>query len=432
MAASTRPSNPARRPGSRSVLRGHARATNGLPAPAAADVGTVVSHAVGAALLAAVIGLAIALIVSVGTWALAPHGSGTGADASVRLAVLGWLLSHHVAIDVPVGVLSLTPLGLVLLPGLLCYAAGRQLNRSLQPGDLGAVGRIAGLFALAYGVVVAAAAGLAAGDGLRPHTLGAWLAGSLVGLAAGGLGLLRASGQLSELTGRMPTGLRQVLAGAGAAVAGLVGVGALLLALMLTVTFPEALEITRAIDADLVGGILVAVLGAVPAAEPGGLGAVVHHRGGLLTGGGWLRHPAGRGVRAAAGAAPPGRGPPEGQLPAWALTALLVPVAAGALAGVVVHRRSSGQPPETVAGSAAVAGLLAGAAVGFLAWASAGSLGGDRLAFVGPTGWLVGLLAAFEMSLAAAVVAWESHRRQWDGRVRMPAGVRGRTRRTQG
>jgi membrane protein implicated in regulation of membrane protease activity len=64
--------------------------------------------------------------------------------------------------------------------------------------------------------------------------------------------------------------------------------------------------------------------------------------------------------------------------------------------------------------------------LGVLAWLSAGSAGAERLSSVGPVGWQVGLVAALEMSLVAAVVAWESHRRQWDGRVRMPAAVRER------
>jgi hypothetical protein len=350
----------------------------------------------------------------------------------VRLAVMAWLLAHHVAIDLPAGVLGLTPLGLVLLPAGLCYAGGRQLGRTLAPRDLGSAGRILGLYALTYGVVVAVVAGVSAGEGLRPHPLGAWVAGTLLAAVSGGTGLLRAADLVADLTDQVPSVLRHAVAGATAGLAVLVGAGALLLALLLAVSFPEALEVTRAIDADLLGGVLVLVLDL----------ALLPN---LVT---WvLAFTTGVGFSLGVGAPvtpqaisygplpvlpPLAAVPPEGSLPGWALLVLVVPVAAGAVAGVVVHRRLPGRPPEVVAGSAALAGLLAGAVLGLLAWLSAGAAGAQRLAFVGPVGWQVGLAAGFELAAVAAVVAWESHRRQWDGRLRVPDRVRTRRGRGEG
>jgi hypothetical protein len=42
------------------------------------------------------------------------------------------------------------------------------------------------------------------------------------------------------------------------------------------------------------------------------------------------------------------------------------------------------------------------------------------MSVLGPVGWQVGLVAAVEMGLVAAVVAWEARRRTWDGRLRLP------------
>jgi membrane protein implicated in regulation of membrane protease activity len=46
-----------------------------------------------------------------------------------------------------------------------------------------------------------------------------------------------------------------------------------------------------------------------------------------------------------------------------------------------------------------------------MAGLSTGSAGGSALAGLGPVGWLVGLVAALQVSLVAAVVAWELRRR---------------------
>lgn len=415
MASSTRPARPVPSRTVPSRTRGRA-----VPQPDRPDVATVVVRSVSTALLTALIGLAVALILAASAWALAPHVASGDAETSVRFAVLGWLYAHHVPLDVGDGALSLTPLGLLLVPLSLCYAAGRQLARTIQPGDLGAAGRILGLYSLTYGVVVALAAGLSRTDVIRPHPLVAFAAGAAVAAAAAGLGLLRAAGLTGAVADALPPVLREALVGAAAGLAMLVGTGAFVVALLLTIAFPEALEITRALHADLLGGVLVALLGV----------ALLPN---LAV---WtLAFTTGVGFRLGADAPVTPQGieygplpvlpplaaiPPEGQLPGWALVVLVIPLLAGAVAGLVVHRRARGRSAEQVAGTAALAGLLAGAGLGVLAWLSAGALGGEQLAFVGPVGWQVGLVAALELAVGAAVVAFEAHRRHWDGRLRLP------------
>ena len=70
---------------------------------------------------------------------------------------------------------------------------------------------------------------------------------------------------------------------------------------------------------------------------------------------------------------------------------------------VVLHRRQRQLPVEHLAARAAAAGVLAGAALGLLCWLSAGSVGDQALAGLGPVGWQVGLVAALEMGLVASL-----------------------------
>jgi hypothetical protein len=332
-----------------------------------------------------------------------------------------WLAAHHVPIDLPAGTLGITPLGLLLAPGVICYAAGRQLARTLRPTDLGAVGRIVGLFAVTYGVAVAITAGVSAGAGLRPHPLAAWLSGTVLALVAGGWGLLRSSGLGGELADRLPFALRQTLTGAVAGLLTLVAFGAVVLALLLALAFPEALDMTRALDADVLGNVLLAVLGV--ALLPNLMVWVLSFTTGVgfSLGVGSSVGPQGVEYGALPVLPPLAAVPPEGSLPGWAMAVLVVPLLAGVVAGLVVHRRLPGRPAEAVAGSAATAGVVAGLALGLLAWLSSGSAGAERLSVMGPSGWQVGLAAAAEMGLVAAVVAWEAHRRDWDGRLHLPA-----------
>ena len=422
MASSTRPPRPSsRRPAARAERRAVATPAAAPNDPAPADTTTVVLHTLGTALLAAALGVAIALVLGVSSWALAPHSAETGPDTPARLSVMAWLAAHHTPIDLSAGTLGLTPLGLLLLPGVLCYAAGRQLTRALRPADLGAAGRIIGLFALTYGVVVAITAGVSAGPGLRPHPMAGWLAATVLAFLAGGWGLLRSSGLQGELADRLPFALRQTLTGALAGLLTLVAFGAVVLALLLALAFPEALDMTRALDADLLGSVLLAVLGL--ALLPNLVLWVLSFTTGVgfSLGVGSSVGPQGVEYGALPVLPPLAAVPPEGGLPGWAMLVLAVPMLAGVVAGLVVHRRLPGRPAEVVAGSAATSGVLAGLSLGLLAWLSSGPAGAERLSVVGPTGWQVGLAAAAEMGLVAAVVAWEAHRHAWDGRLPLPA-----------
>ncbi|MET1018313.1 MAG: DUF6350 family protein, partial [Leifsonia flava] len=95
---------------------------------------------------------------------------------------------------------------------------------------------------------------------------------------------------------------------------------------------------------------------------------------------------------------------PQGE-PAIGVLGVLVPIAFGALAGWLAHRRlPSSATSIHLAGVGAGIGILAGLALGLLAWWSGGAIGPGRLATVGPDPWLVGLLAAAEIAVPAVLV----------------------------
>lgn len=87
---------------------------------------------------------------------------------------------------------------------------------------------------------------------------------------------------------------------------------------------------------------------------------------------------------------------------------LVVPLICGYLAGVLVRSRTVAVPGSArMAGWSAVTalgiGAVAGVELGLLAWWSSGAFGPGRLHEVGPNPWLVGLFAAIEVAVAAAI-----------------------------
>ncbi|MFZ0324853.1 MAG: DUF6350 family protein [Actinomycetes bacterium] len=389
------------------------------PRDDAPDTTSIVLHAGGAGALAAVVGLAFALVVTECTWLLAPHGDTASFTAPLRVGAGVWLVAHHVTLDLPQGPIAISPLGFMVIPLGLAYLAGRQAARALRMGTLGDVGRALVVLALAYGLVCAVVAGLVRSEAMRPHTWQAFVAGLLVAGVGGGLGLLKGAGLSSTLRDRLPQRGRTCLAAGAGALGTLLGLSAIVLAVQLAVGFPEALQIARTVRADALGGVLLALLGV--AFVPN----LVVWTGSFLAGPGFVvgsqTQVSVQGVDYGALPlfAPLAALPPEGRPGPVALLALVVPLAAGAVCGVLVHRRSRDERPEAAAATAAGSGLLCGLGFVVLAWLSGGSVGTGRLAEVGPS-WTTGLVVGLEIGLTAAVVTWELHRRRAPHSITLP------------
>jgi hypothetical protein len=379
-------------------------------------VGVVFAGAVSAALVA-LIGIALGLIATMGSWALAAHSDEVGPDDVARVSVAMWLYAQHVPLELGGVHLSVVPLGLMLVPALLCYAGGRQLARVVAPRTIGDVSRAVIPYALVYALFAAVTAGIVRSAVVQPAPRTAFFAGLTFAVAAGGLGVLQASGLLSTLVERVPRPVRDVAAAATGGLATVVLVSAVLTAIALAIGFPDAVESYRALDAGWSGGIAVLLLTVsfVPnlvlwtASFTTGVGFAVGATGAVS--------PQGVEYGPLPVFPPLAALPPEGHAGALAFVALIAPLLGGYAVGVLMHRRQSQLRLEHLAGRAALAGACAGLALGVLAWLSAGAAGNHALAMLGPVGWKVGVVAALEMALIAAVVTWELHRR---GGLRAP------------
>lgn len=405
MSTSTR--RPSRRSPSLSA-RFATRPVGGEGRPDGASV--VLAGAVSAALVA-LIGIALGLIVTMGSWAMASHGSEVGPDDAARVSVAMWLYAQHVPVTIAGVHLSIVPLGLMLIPGALCYAGGRQVCRVVAPRSLGDAIRAVIPYALVYAVLTAIAAGLVRSDDVQPAPRTAFFAALVFAVVAGGLGVLRGSGHLSEAVARVPRGARDVVAAATCGLATVVLVSAVLTALALAVGFPDTVQAYRALDGGWAGGLalLLLTVAFVPnlivwtASFTTGVGFQVGVDG--------MVSPQAVDYGPLPVFPPFAALPPEGHAGALAFVALVAPLLGGYVVGAVLARRHVDSGPEHVALRAALAGVLAGLALGVLAWLSSGSAGNQAMAALGPVGWKVGLVAALEIGLVASVVGWELHRR---------------------
>ena len=381
------------------------------------DLATQTFHSCSIGALTAVLGVSIALILAAGTWALAPHGSGSSPEGAIRLAAGMWLKAHHVSLTLDSGPLTMTPLGLVIVPSLLLYAGGRQLTRMLNPQATGDVARAIAFYALTYGLVAAIVAGSSADASMHPAAWRAFIAGSLMAAVIGGIGMLRSANLLGPVWTQVPFLVRQTLAASAAAVCTLVAASAALTSLALATNFPEAVDMFSALQPDLLGGMVLALLclSLVPNLVIWALSFTVGAGFDLGTGG--SVSPRGIEYDALPVFPPLASMPPQGQPGALVLVVLAAPLVAGCVAGLVVHRRLLDDRSSLVVALAGASGVVAGVMVAALSWLSAGSVAAGSLSSVGPAALAVGAVTALEVGFVAAMTAWETQRRGWSGRL---------------
>ncbi len=369
----------------------------------------VVTGAIAAGAAAATGLGALTTLVAIG-WITAPHvGIGSGLGGVLRTAALLWLVAHHVGITVRgAGRIGLLPLGLVLLPGALLYLAGRWVVRAGAVTRLGHVGYVAVAIALPYTLLAGALAVASRTAVAAPSLWQAVVASFLLALVAGGLGAARGLAPWSRLTGLMPARPRSIVLGMLGAAALLAAAGAVLAAGSLAAHLAEVRAATDALGPGPGGAalLLLAQLAYVPNAI---IWAVAYMLGpGFVFGTGTVVAPTG----SALGAVPifpmlaamPSGAHPGG--PSWALVlALATPYLAGVFGGVVTVRIM----PTPVMEAAPLWGFCTGASVGALAGLAAafagGPLGDGRLAAVGPSGLMTGLVGVLQIGVTAALAA---------------------------
>lgn len=377
------------------------------PRPRALDGGLLRAGAAAAAGAAARSLLGVGALVLL-LWAAEDRARG-GVAAAGRAAVQVWLVGHGGHVSVAGGRWGLLPLGLALVPALLCRRAGAAVARR-SPHSRPAV--VAAAVAVPYAGLALLVAAAALGPAGVPPTA---VAGALL---LSGAAAARGAGWALPRT-LVPDAARPVAAAAAAAVGGLLAVGALLAAGSLAVHGGTAVTIARAADPGAVGGLglLLAGLALLPdvvvwaASWLAGPGFALGTGTGVSPFGVRLGPVPGLPLLAAV----PASAPPL----AGALAVLLVPVAAGAVGGLVLRRRVALRSPAALLAHAGGCGALAGLLLGALALLAGGPLGGGRLAAVGPSPWRVAGATGLEVALGAGALLAALHRRA----ARSAAGV---------
>ncbi|MEU1898925.1 DUF6350 family protein [Nocardiopsis dassonvillei] len=378
-----------------------------------------------AAATAAALGLAVIVTLTIIGWVAAPHDTfGEDIIDILQGAVLAWLVGHHVSFSVPDGQIALLPLGLVLLPGLLLYRSGRWLARSCDIPRLRYVYRAALAIAGPYAAIAGTLALLARTEAVEPSMPRALVMGFVTAFLAGGLGVLRQLMREKEVPVRdllrlMPARSRSLLVGMLASTGTLLLGGLVLFLVALAMSLPEVVETTRVLGPGLVGGALLIVvqLAYLPNAV---VFALCYALGpGFAVGAGTVVAPTGVSVGALPMLPMLAALPSNGAAPVASLLALAVPFVAGAVGGALTQRSA----PDVVSEAAPLWGFVCGVTTGLLCAALAalagGPLGDERLSEVGPSAWQVGLVAALEVGVAAAVVAWVAN--WWYTRGERPA-----------
>ncbi len=359
----------------------------------------VLSAGLVAAAWAVGIGLLVCAALTVLGWTVGGHGSATF-DVALRAGGLVFVASHLTPVSLPAGTVSLLPLGLLALPLLLTYRAGRWAVRSSDCRSLSSAAGLSAIAAGGYAAAVAVVAGVSDIDGVHASAALALPIAFLVSFLGFGAGAVRGARLHRQLLAQVPGPLRTGTVAAAATLAALGFVSGATLTVVLATRLPAVADLAAQLAPGVSDGAALLLLGLLylPTTLVWSLAYVAGP--GIALGGAVLS-PFGTGgglapafpLLAAAPATPP---PLAGAL-------LLLPVLAGAIGGVVVARRSGSR--RILLRDVLVTAGLTGLAGGVLALLASGALGDGRLSHVGPSALLVGLALAALVLAGAAPVA---------------------------
>jgi len=357
--------------------------------------------ALAAAVLAAGLGLVVIGVPVLLGWAVAAHGTSTVAQA-LQAGGIGWLVAHRAPVGIAGGVIGVLPLGLLALPLWLTARTGAWAARAARVRGRGdAVLLVVGA-ALAYGLLAAVVAGAAPLGQTAVAPLAALVAASLVSLVGTGAGVVRAADLGAAVRASAPEGVWRVLRAGAAAALALVAASGVVAALALALHLHDALSVQRALAPGVVGGVLLMLLGMAYAPV-----AVI-----------WAgSYVAGLGVAVGTGTTFTPLAVTDGPMPAlpWlaalpeaaprgGLALALLPVAAGAVGGLVLLRRLPATTTTVLVGELVGVGAVCGAIWAGLAALASGGMGPGRLVEAGPVWWAVGAVVAGEALVGVLLV----------------------------
>jgi hypothetical protein len=387
------------------------------------------------------IGLAVLTTVTLIGWIAAPRTAlGVGLPGVFRTAINFWLVSHHAGFSVQHGRVGLLPLGVIVVPGALLHRSGGWMIRAggvRRRRPRIAVAHVALALAAPYALLAGLLALAASSPVIRPSAWQALVACFMVALIAGGLGAARAVVAQAAAGHRVRSGLgallrllperpRSLMIGVAGSVAVLLATGAILVGASLAVHMSEATRLYDMLAPGIVGGILLLLieLAFLPNAVIWGMAYAIGP--GFSVGVGTSVSPTGVFMDVVPAFPPLAALPEPGPAPLVSLLALAVPFAAGAVGGTLTVRAMPSQVYEAAPLWGFFSGALTGVVTAVLSALSGGPLGGGGMATVGPSAWQVGLLAALEVGISAAIAAWTTNwliLRRSDDTVRAPASA---------
>lgn len=379
--------------------------------PAAAPDRRPVVAGAAAGLWSLLVGVALVSSVVMLAWALSPNSAGDSA-AAWRAAGTTWLGAHLVPLQVGGQPVTLLPLGALLLGLLLNRRGGRWAGRLLpSPTATEAAGIVASC-AVVYGVGGAGVAWLSASPSTRANPGQALLITATVAAVGAAWGISREADLVGLLRARLSDAAWRTMIGGLIVVAGLFAAGGVLVTFSLLRSIWHIATSLAGLEAGVVGALAITLLAALclPTLNIWGMSLIVGpgfalgSDGGLSVLGGEVQTLPTLPVLAAIPATVPG----------WAPALLLVPVALGAFAGRIRWGRDLPTSTGVLVSGAGLAGVVAVLVAG-LATLASGSLGGGRLAQVGPAVLPTAAAAAVMVLLGfLAEAGFQSARLSWD------------------
>ena len=349
-------------------------------------------------------------------FAYAVDSTGDPAAKVVRLGLAGWLLAHGVPVRTDLGKIGLIPL---VITGFAAWrvaragvhtarAVGARRAKSIWPTLTAGLG-----VGVAYGVIGGVTSAAARLPGMSVPVPRAVLTLATFGLICGTVGAMIESGALPRFARALPLVVRDGLRTGAVAALLVLGAGAGAAGMSVALAGGEASQMLADYGTGVVGqaGLTIVCLLYSP--------TLAVWAASYLVGPGFVLG-AGTTVTAAKvtlgplPAVPAFAGLPSDAAPGWGSVLLGLPLAAGMAAGwllvrharaVAMERRTPMPSWSAVLGASALAGPVAGIALGAASLAATGSLGSGQLAAIGPRSVPVALAGAGIVAVGAIVAS---------------------------
>ncbi|MFB6726138.1 DUF6350 family protein [Kribbella sp. NPDC056345] len=355
-------------------------------------------------------GLLTCTAVAVIGWLAATFG---GASGAIRAGASAWLVAHKAGVTLDTGTISIAPLGLTLFFAWCLYRGGKSAARSSAADHTKDLILLSAVYAGVYGLGGLIVALLTADGAVHVSPLSAFLGTASLALVAGTIGVLVESGAAADIADATPPGLRDAVPAAAAAVLTVIAVASVLYGVLLAIHFSRVTAMLELLDAGVIGSVVLFALCLMLVPNMVLYGVSFLAGPGFQLGTGTTIAPTGVDVGNLPALPLLAAVPADGSTPTYLLVlTALVPLGAGAMAGLVVVRRGREEQHADALGWDAfalrggIAALLAGIAFYLLMALSGGSAGPGRMASVGIPAALAaaGVLTA-GMAIGAAITA---------------------------